>query len=69
MMKLTTELTGMASYVTQNLTAAPPASAPPSVGSASLRTAGDGSRRPADRRARRRTCGTTRSGGPGQASR
>jgi hypothetical protein len=29
MMKLTTDLTGMASYVTQNLTAAPPASAPP----------------------------------------
>jgi hypothetical protein len=29
MMKLTTELTGMAAYVTQNLTAAPPASAPP----------------------------------------
>ena len=29
MMKLTTDLTGMASYVTQNLTAAPPAFAPP----------------------------------------
>ena len=74
MMKLTTDLTGMASYVTQNLTAAPPAFSTAkvrtaSVGSASLRAADDGSRRPADRRARRRTCGTTRSGGPGQASR
>jgi hypothetical protein len=29
MMKLTADLTGMASYVTQNLTAAPPTSAPP----------------------------------------
>jgi hypothetical protein len=33
MMKLTSDLTGMASYVTQNLTAAPPASAPPAFAS------------------------------------
>ncbi len=37
MMKLTTDLTGMASYVTRSLTTAPPASAPPRSGSARRR--------------------------------